>query len=119
MVTEYKRMLQRRGNKSDLPTNATDGELSITMDTVEIYYGANGNQIKILDVNSFVDNLENPSNRIPASVAQLYDTDTKINNLKLYVEGTIQEAIDKKQDILIIKGELPPQDTSLMWFDTN
>lgn len=119
MGIEFKRMSQRRGNKSDLPTIAIDGELSITTDTVEIFYGANGNQIKILDINSFVDTLENPSDKLPASVAQLANVNANLTDLKLYVENTIQEAIDAKQDALIIKGSTPPQDTSLMWFDTN
>lgn len=119
MSREYKRMSQRRGNKSDLPTIAEDGELSITMDTVEIFYGANGNQIKILDVNSFVNTLENPSATVPVSVAQLANLNKELQEFKLYIEEDVIESIESKQDTLIVKGLVPPQDKSLMWFDTN
>lgn len=119
MSTEFKRMLQRRGSKLNLPSIAVDGELSITTDTIEIYYGARGNHIKILDVNSFVDTLDNPSDRIPASVAQVANVNDSVEELKLYIEDDIKKAIDSKQDVLIVKGVIPPEDLTLMWFDTN
>ena len=46
MATEYKRMIQRNGSVSDLPS-PTNGEIYIATDTKEMYFGAGGTMNKV------------------------------------------------------------------------
>ena len=63
MTTEYKRMIQRNGLSSQLPS-PTNGEIYITNDTKEMYFGAGGTMNKVGGNSEETD--VNPSpNKIP------------------------------------------------------
>lgn len=122
MAEELFRMKQRRGEKLHMPMVAEDGEINITLDTEEFFYGANGNHIKVIDEKSVVDSLDNPSTKLPISANQAVLLNMKIEDIQDYVSkyvSSLGDDFDSKQDIMAHKGISPPSDISLLWIDTS
>lgn len=119
-MPDLKRMKQRRGNKSDLPI-LTEGELAITLDTKEIFYGLGNENINIHTDSLTVDNLTTTSATKPLSANQGYILDKKITDVNTYynqVVTDITNEVNTKQELVIHKATSPPNDVTMIWYDT-
>lgn len=116
MAEEFKRMIQRRGNLSQLPAISTEGELTIALDTKELFFGVDNDYVKVITENSFTDSLLNPKNNTPASTLQVAQLNLMITQLQDYVN---QLNIEDKQEKIAVKSTTAPSDANLIWIDTN
>ena len=120
-MPDLKRMKQRRGSKSDLPLLA-EGEIAITLDTKEMFYGLGTENIQIHTDSLTIDNLISTSTKQPLSANQGYILSTQITNLDTYYQQIITDILGdltKKQDIMIHKDSSPPPSTAMIWYDTS
>ena len=120
MSTDLKRMLQRRGLKKDLPdpTSIREGEICITTDTGEMYFVVGSKFIKTLTGSDVVNDLISTDIDKPLSANMGQELDTRISNINTYWESYTNNMlieIEKKQDIIMHKGNIPPSDTNLIW----
>lgn len=120
MTVELKRMLQRRGLKSELPdpNSLRDGEIYLSLDTEEMFFTSGQRYIKTVTQSDIVNNLISTDADKPLSASMGRVLDTRISNINTYWESYTSNLlieIDKKQDIIMHKGITPPADTSLFW----
>ena len=120
MTVELKRMLQRRGLKSELPdpNSLRDGEIYLALDTGEMLFTSGQKYIKTITQSDIVNDLISTDTNRPLSASMGQILDTRISNIntywQTYTDNMLIE-IDKKQDIILHKGNTPPSDTSLIW----
>lgn len=120
-MPDLKRMKQRRGNKSDLPLLA-EGEIAITLDTKEMFYGLGNENIQLFTDNLTIDDLISTNTKRPLSANQGYILSTKITNLDNYYQqviGNLVNDLTKKQDTMIHKASSTPPSTAMIWYDTS
>lgn len=120
LLIDYKRMLQRRGNKSDIG-NLSHGELGLAEDEAEFYFGFNGEEIKILSDNSLEDSLTSTDNKKALTANRGRELDNKIKELQNYIDmylTDIVNVVDRKQETLVYKNSSAPNDTELIWLKT-
>lgn len=120
-MPELKRMKQRRGHKNDLPLLA-EGEIAITLDTKEMYYGLGTENIQIHTDSLTIDNLISTNTKHPLSANQGYILNKKITDLDVYYQQILNDLtkeLIKKQNTMIHKDSSPPPSTAMIWYDTS
>lgn len=116
-VVDLRRMLQRRGNKSELEILNT-GELGLVEDESKIYFGNNGVNYSVLGESDIADRLNSSDSKKVLSAKQGAVLDSKIKNLELtntQVNTNVTNLINQKQDTIVYYGDTPPSDTNLIW----
>lgn len=116
-VIDLRRMLQRRGNKSDLEILNT-GELGIVLDESKLYFGNDGVNYGLIGESDIVDNLTSSDTKKVLSAKQGNVLDNKIKTIELeYSQNNVNltETINNKQDTIVYYGNTAPSDTNLIW----
>lgn len=120
-VIDLRRMLQRRGNKSDLEL-LNDGELGLVEDEAKFYFGNGNRNYGLLGETDIVDNLTSSDTSKVLSAKQGAVLDSKIRNLELsnsQNNSNLGNLLNTKQDTIVYMGNNPPTDTNLIWKNTN
>lgn len=120
-IVDLRRMLQRRGNKSELEILNT-GELGLVEDESKLYFGNANKNYAVLGDNDIVDNLTTNNSKKVLSAKQGVVLDTKIKNIETsntQMGANIVNQLNSKQDTVVYYGDTPPTDNNLIWKMTN
>lgn len=116
-VVDLRRMLQRRGNKSELEVLNT-GELGLVEDESRIYFGNNGVNNVVLGEVDIVDRLTSSDGKKVLSAKQGAVLDSKIRTIELantQNNTNVTNLINNKQDKIVYYGATAPANTDLIW----
>lgn len=89
---------------------------------MKCFFANNQQYIKTLTQSDIYDGLDSTDTTKPLSANQGRALDSRISNINTYWEhytNNLLVEINKKQDIIMHKDVSPPNDTSLIWYNTS